>query len=195
MHIPTLTTFLPFLAFTSALPSALEPRQLLPTGQTVRQDVINIHNAVLALDATVQSFTGSPFSVSLVEGTPVLLGVAEIHKVNRAGYVHALAAVPFSMQDSSDVIDTVVSTVDVSIPASTEHLEAKVAAFKEGGLVPTVIASLELLLYDHDSFSDAVLAKTNAGIGEAKTAEGEAAVKNIHDAIQSAIAFFEAQLV
>ena len=56
------------------------PQAILPTGQTVKQDVINIHNAVLELDATVQAYDGSPFPTSLVEGTPVLLGVAKIHE-------------------------------------------------------------------------------------------------------------------
>jgi hypothetical protein len=106
MRISNLFTLLPALAFASVL-----PRQLtLPNGQTVKQDVINIHNAVLALDATIQSYQGVPLPTSLVEGTPVLLGVAEIHKVNRAGFRHALAALPFSVEDSREVIDTVVDT-------------------------------------------------------------------------------------
>jgi hypothetical protein len=105
MHLSALL-LLPTLALSSVLPA----RQLLPTGQTVKQDVVNIHNAVLSLDATVQSFQGSPFPSSLVDGTPVLLGVADIHFVNRAGFRHALAATPFTVQDTRDVIDTVVST-------------------------------------------------------------------------------------
>lgn len=57
------------------------------------------------------------------------------------------------------------------------------------------MASLKLLLYDHDSFSAAVLAKIDTGIGEEKVREGSDAVKNIHDAIQSGIDFFVAGLV
>lgn len=96
---------LPSLAFARSL-----PRDILPTGQTVKQDVINIHNAVLALDNTINSYQGVPLPTSLVEGTPVLLGVAEIHRVNRAGFRHALAALPFTVEDSRDVIDAVVDT-------------------------------------------------------------------------------------
>jgi hypothetical protein len=106
MHIPLLFSLLPSFALGAVLP----PRQLLPTGQTVKQDVINIHNAVLELDATIQSFQGTPLPTSLIEGTPVLLGVANIHIVNRAGFRHALAATPFTVEDSVDVIDTVVET-------------------------------------------------------------------------------------
>lgn len=103
----------PILSLISLVPlvsSVAIPQSVLPTGQTVRQDVINIHNAVLELDATVQAYDGSPFPTSLVDGTPVLLGVAKIHTVNRAGFRHALAALPFTVQDSDDVISTVTAT-------------------------------------------------------------------------------------
>ncbi|KAF2818922.1 hypothetical protein CC86DRAFT_308223 [Ophiobolus disseminans] len=191
MYFPTLLISL--LPLASSLP--LESRQFLPTGQTVKQDVINIHNAVLALDATVQAFQGSPLPTSLVDGTPVLLGVAEIHRVNRAGLRHAVAALPFSVEDSRQVVDAVVSTVNVSIPNATKNLKAKADAFKEGGLTLVVIASLNLLLYDHDTFSAATLLKTNPRIGEAKTKEGADAVANIHNVIVDAILFYGGSLV
>lgn len=85
-----------------------------------------------------------------------------------------------------------IDVVNVSIPAATQHLKEKLAAFKEGLLIPVVIASLTLLLYDHDTFSAATLAKVNPGVGEAKIREGADGVKNIHDAIQSAIVFYTA---
>ncbi|KAF1913104.1 hydrophobic surface binding protein A-domain-containing protein [Ampelomyces quisqualis] len=192
MHLPTiLLTLLPTLT----LSTLIFPRQLLATGQTVKEDVINIHNAVLALDSTIQSFQGSPIPTSLIEGTPVLFGVAEIHKVNRAGFCNALLATPFTVEDSRDVVDTVVDTVNVSIPTSIERLKAKAPAFKEGGLTVTVIASLKLLLYDHDTFSAATIAKLNLGVGAEKIEEGSDAVANIHNAIQGGIEFFAADSV
>jgi len=197
---------LPSLAFAASL-----PRDILPTGQIVKQDVINIHNAVLALDNTINSYQGVPLPTSLVEGTPVLLGVAEIHKVNRAGFRHALAALPFTVEDSRDVIDAVVDTgtyrsiyfsqeligslVNVSIPKSTQDLKAKVDAFKQGGLVPVVVASLTLLLSDHDTFSAATLVKIDQAVGSEKIKQGEDAVANIHNAIADAIKFYAANLV
>ena len=63
-------------------------------------------------------------------------------------------------------------------------------AFKEGLLIPVVIASLALLLSDHDTFSAATLAKVNPGVGAAKTQEGVDGVANIHNAIQDAILFY-----
>jgi hypothetical protein len=200
---------LPLLALLPLTSSLALPETLLPTGQTVVQDIINIHNAVLELDATVQAYNGSPFPTSLVDGTPVLLGVAKIHEVNRAGFRHALAALPFTVPDSNDVISTVTSTgtvcmssarrsilnwqiaaVNKSIPESTRHLKEKLPAFKEGLLIPVVIASLALLLSDHDTFSAATLAKVNPGVGMAKTQEGVDGVANIHNAIQDAILYY-----
>jgi hypothetical protein len=106
MHLP----LFPLLALLPLASSLALPQALLPTGQTVVQDIINIHEAVLELDDTVQAYNGSPFPTSLVDGTPVLLGVAKIHEVNRAGFRHALAALPFTISDSEDVIDTVTNT-------------------------------------------------------------------------------------
>lgn len=212
------------LTLFSVLPTALTlavPQSILPTGQTVKQDIINIHNAVLELDATVRAYDGSPFPTSLVDGTPVLFGVAKIHEVNRAGFRHAIAALPFSVADSNDVVTTVTDTgtspsalllssfpfsrditsqvlthaVSISIPAATQHLKEKLPAFKEGLLIPVVIASLTLLLSDHDTFSAATLAKVNPGVGEAKIKEGADGVANIHNAIQDAILFYTANAV
>ncbi|KAF3042655.1 hypothetical protein E8E12_005359 [Didymella heteroderae] len=180
------------------LPTALTlavPQSVLPTGQTVKQDILNIHTAVLELDATVKVYDGSPFPTSLVDGTPVLLGVAKIHEVNRAGFRHAVAALPFSVADSNDVITTVTDTVNISIPTATGHLKEKLPAFKEGLLIPVVIASLTLLLSDHDTFSPATLAKVNPGVGEAKIKEGADGVANIHNAIQDAILLYTVNAV
>lgn len=198
------------LRFLTLIPAAVSlavPQAILPTGQTVKQDIINIHNAVLALDATIQAYNGSPFPTSLVDGTPVLLGIAKIHEVNRAGFRHALAALPFSVSDSNDVINAVTDTgksphphptvsqrltsaVNISIPATTAHTKEKLPEFKKGLLTPVVIASLTLLLSDHDTFSAATLSKVNPGVGEAKIKEGADGVANIHNAIQDAIVYY-----
>merc|ERR1712029_163738 len=186
----TMQFLLPLLAILPLTSSLAIPRGLLPTGQTVVQDIINIHNAVLELDAAVQAYDGSPFPTSLVDGTPVLLGVAEVHKVNRAGFRHSLAALPFTVSDSNDVISTVTNTVNKSIPAANQRVKEKLPAFKESLFIPVVIASLTLLLNDHDTFSAATLAKVNLGVGAAKIQEGADGVANIHNAIQDAISFY-----
>ncbi|KAF1926000.1 uncharacterized protein M421DRAFT_423283 [Didymella exigua CBS 183.55] len=189
MHLLSILALIP-TAFSLAV-----PQSILPTGETVKQDIINIHNAVLALDATVQAYDGSLFPTSLVDGIPVLQGIAKIHKVNRAGFRHALAALPFSVSDSNDVITAVTDTVNISIPAATAHLKEKLPAFRQSLLIPVVIASLTLLLSDHDTFSVATLAKVSPGVGEAKIQEGSDGVANIHHAIQDAILFYTLNVV
>jgi hypothetical protein len=106
MYFLTLSSlFLLFAALTYSTP-ILD----LPTAQDVKQSVINIHNAVSELDATVQAFASGSFETTLVEGNEVLAGVGKIHIANREGFQRALAALPFNVEDTVDVIDTVVST-------------------------------------------------------------------------------------
>jgi hypothetical protein len=105
MHFSLSLLLLPAIAFCSPVP------QVLPTAQDVTQSVINIHNAVLELDATVQAFQGGSFETAIVEGKEVLAGVAKIHTVNRQGFRRAtLALPPFSVEDTVKFIDTVVAT-------------------------------------------------------------------------------------
>jgi hypothetical protein len=80
----------------------------------------------------------------------------------------------------------VVDTVGVSIPNDVQVLIKKKPAFESSGLTPVVLASLKLLLNDHDTFSAAVTAKSFKGDAEL-TAEGEAVVAKIHNAIQGGI--------
>lgn len=80
------------------------------------------------------------------------------------------------------------NTVTLSIPASISELEAKKAEFEDAGLGGTVVASLELLLSDHDSFSAAVEARFTGS--EDELGAGEAAVETIHDAIEAGIGEF-----
>ncbi|OSS47312.1 hypothetical protein B5807_10004 [Epicoccum nigrum] len=129
MHLP----LFPLLALLPLASSLALPQALLPTGQTVVQDIINIHEAVLELDDTVQAYNGSPFPTSLVDGTPVLLGVAKIHEVNRAGFRHALAALPFTISDSEDVIDTVTNTEH---PGGDAAPEGEAVGVQEGSVDP-----------------------------------------------------------
>jgi len=79
-------------------------------------------------------------------------------------------------------------SVAISIPAGIKALKAKKPRFTEAGLVPTVIASLKLLKYDHDTFSAAVLQKLT--LNAEKMAEATAGVKIIDDALADGIAYF-----
>jgi hypothetical protein len=65
-------------------------------------------------------------------------------------------------------------------------LISKKPAFESSGLTPVVLASLKLLLNDHDTFSAAVTAKAYKDDPEL-TSEGGAVVAKIHNAIQGGI--------
>jgi hypothetical protein len=74
-------------------------------------------------------------------------------------------------------------------------MKAKSDAFKEGGLTTVVIASLTLLLYDHDTFSLATGMKFNPGISRERFQEAIDAVINIQNVILDGILFYTASLV
>jgi hypothetical protein len=70
-------------------------------------------------------------------------------------------------------------------------LIGKKPEFEKSGLTPVVLGSLKLLLNDHDTFSAAVTAKSYKEDPQL-TAEGEAVVAKIHDAIQNGIDVYSA---
>lgn len=79
----------------------------------------------------------------------------------------------------------------MSIPDDVQVLISKKPDFESSGLTPVVLASLKLLINDHDTFSAAVTAKAYKGDADL-TAEGVAVVAKIHDAIQGGIDVYSA---
>lgn len=112
MHFPLfprLLLLLPTLALCAPLATLL-PGELIPTARDVYGDIYNIDTAVRELDKTVQSFQGGPLLPTLAEGVPMLAGGVEIHRVNRIGFWHAVASLPFSVQESTEIIDAVLNS-------------------------------------------------------------------------------------
>jgi hypothetical protein len=113
--------------------------------------------------------------------------VGAIHLANRKGFVDANLAPQFNEADTRKIFNKVVDTVNVSI----DILISKYPKFKESGLAPLVLSGLKLLINDHDTFSAAVESKAYKG-NAALTAEGVAAVANIHNSIQHGIDVYSA---
>ena len=88
MYIPYIATLALAAPFSAA--AALIPRTI--TADTIIQDVTNIDNGVAANKKATQAFEGGNLLTTLVEGTPVLATVAQIHVVNRKGYADAKLA-------------------------------------------------------------------------------------------------------
>lgn len=178
-HLTTLSLFTS-LSFASAL----VPR--IVTADTLVKDIDNIHAGVLANTAATEAYEGGNIITTLVQGAPVIGTVAAIHVANREGFVDANLAPHFTEADTRRIFNEVVNTVGVSIPNDVQVLIGKKPQFEASGLVPVVLASLKLLLNDHDTFSAAVTAKAYQG-DATLDAEGTAVVKKIHDAIQNGI--------
>lgn len=158
------------------------------TAQDVIGDINAIESGVESLTTHVSSYNSGSLATSLVNGVPILVDVVDIHVSNRKGYVDATTASTFSASDSSAIVNTVSSTVAKSIPNSVDVLKSKKPAFQQAGLTPVIIASLELLLNDHDTFSAAVLSKLTADA--ATLAEANAGINRIHDALEDGIAYY-----
>lgn len=161
------------------------------TAQDVIADINAINSGVQTLTGDTAAFNGGNFLTGLVSGTPVLLDVVNIHLANRKGYLDATTAIgKYSASDSSAIVNTVSSTVAITIPNSVDVLKSKKAAFQSAGQVPVVLASLELLLNDHDTFSAAVL--NDLTVDTATLAQANAGIAVIHNALENGIAYFEA---
>ncbi|KAL0253152.1 hypothetical protein SLS55_010605 [Diplodia seriata] len=179
-----------FAAAAAAASPPLTKRIDIITADTLIQDITNIHTGVLANTRATEAYSGSGgLLTSLIQGAPVLATVGAIHVANRKGFADANLSPAISQPDTARVFQHTQDTVAVSIPASVQALKAKRTAFEADGMGAVVVASLRLLLNDHDTFSAALTAKAYVG-NETLTAQGEAIVDGIHDAIQSGIDAF-----
>ena len=186
MHISQVLrlSILALVSTSSALPSVKRS-----TAQDVVNDIYAIDGGVKALEAHVSSYNTGSFPTSLVNGVPILVDVVDIHVSNRKGYLDAITASTFSNADSLTIVAAVEDTVAVDIPNAVTELKSKKQNFDAAGLTAIVIASLELLKYDHDTFSAAVVQKLT--LDPATLAEANAGVAVIHDALVDGISYFE----
>lgn len=173
------------LTLSSTHGSSTFKRQLI-SADTLIQDVTNIHNGVLANQAATAKFEGGNVVTSLVEGTPVIATVGAIHIANRKGFLDANLSGPINAADTRRIVDHTINTVGNSIPNAVNTIVSKKENFVQSGQRGVVLASLKLLLNDHDTFSAALLAKTD-NTDPAVVAKANGVVAKIHDAIQGGI--------
>ncbi|KAI5367929.1 Putative Cell wall mannoprotein [Septoria linicola] len=171
------------LAIASPAPAPIAPRQEVITAQIVQQDVKNIDAGVQSLRKHVAAYNGE-----LLSATPLVGDFTAIHLANRAGFLNAnLRRTKFTAREPTAIVQTVIDTVGVSIPAAVEETKAKKPLFDQAGLSPVILGTLKVLLDDHDTFSAAVSKDLSADLVRA-----QAVVDKIHNAIQSGIDFFSA---
>lgn len=176
------------LVATMIVPAAGSTLSKRGTAQDVINDINAINSGVLSLTAHVSSYNSGVFPTSLIGGVPILVDVVDIHISNRKGYLDATTASKFSADDSIAVVNTVSSTVVTSIPNAVDVLKSKKQVFQQALLTPVVIASLELLLNDHDTLSAAVLDKLT--VDAVTLAQANGGVAKIHNALEDGIAYF-----
>ncbi|KAH7042084.1 hypothetical protein B0J12DRAFT_213638 [Macrophomina phaseolina] len=156
------------------------------------QDITNIHVGVLANQQASAAYQGGNLVTAFVERTPVLVTAGEIHVANRKGFLDANLSPTIDKLGTIRVFQHTIDTVGVSIPSAGQTLKGKKkkAQFKCSGMgTVVVVASLRLLLNDHDTFSAALAANAYRG-NETLTAQGVEVVNEIHNAIQSGIDAF-----
>jgi hypothetical protein len=165
---------------TLAAPLKNLPRDVI-TANTIIADIKGIDKGVNDVRAATANYNGG-----LISTVALVPGFTEIEVANRKGYADAnLRVSKFSASESKAIVQTVIKTVGIDIPASIKELEAKKAVLEASGQAALIPPLLKVLLYDHDTFSAAVSAKLSSDL-----AAGAAVVAKIHNAIQEGIDYF-----
>lgn len=175
-----LTLLLAGLAIASPAPA--QKRDLI-TADLIVSNVEGINDGVKSLQSHVAAYDGSPLSE-----VPFVGDFLEITIANRAGYTNAnLKPAAFNATDSERIVQYVIDTVGITIPAAVQETVAKKSLFEQGESSGLIVGSLQVLLYEHDTFSAALQQKISAD-----QVQAQGVVDKIHSAIQSGIDAFSA---
>lgn len=161
--------------------TAVAQAQELITAQTMISDIQGIDDGVNALTASLNAYDGG-----IVSETPIALDIAAITVANRKGFLDAnLRDTPFNATDTIEIVNFTTDTVGYDIPHSVDVLKTKKADFQATGQDPVIVAGLELLLNEHETFSAALLNKTT---GDQVAAN--AVVQKIIDSLEGGIEYY-----
>ncbi|KAH7354917.1 hydrophobic surface binding protein A-domain-containing protein [Rhexocercosporidium sp. MPI-PUGE-AT-0058] len=167
-----------FLFATTTLEAAVPSA---PSSKLIYSDLVALDNCVLSLKSSIQDYSGG-----LLSATPILGGITAVHLANRKAYTDALLIPNATPSDSQIIVDFVSETLAKHIPESVEILESKKELFEKDQLEGTVVGSLRLLKYDHDTLSAALVEKVDPAV----LPQATVAVKVIDDALDMGIATF-----
>ncbi|KAH6723298.1 hydrophobic surface binding protein A-domain-containing protein [Leptodontidium sp. MPI-SDFR-AT-0119] len=167
-----------FLFATTTLAAAIPSS---PSAKLIYSDLVALDNSVLSLKSSIENYTGG-----LLTATPILGGITAVHLANRKAYTDALIIHKATLSDSKIIVDFVSDTLAKHIPQSVDILESKKELFEKDQLEGTVVGSLKLLKYDHDTLSAALVEKVDPAV----LPQAKVAVEVIDDALDSGIATF-----
>ncbi|KAK4615506.1 hypothetical protein CLAFUW4_09727 [Fulvia fulva] len=161
--------------------AATTPNLIKRDAQAVFDDITGIDTTVRALTAAVTAYTGG-----IQEASPVFNASLAVHAINRQGFADANASPRFTSAESKRIVDHVDDSVGVSIPEGIEVIKAKKPLFDQAELTSLVKATIDLLKYDHETFSLAVGAKLSLD----QVAAGALAAGKIDAVLQGASLFY-----
>lgn len=151
------------------------------TAEDVNNDVTGIDIAVRNLTAAVTAYQGG-----IRQADPIFAAALAIHDINRKGFRDANAAPAFTSAQSKAIVDNTNNSVGVSIPAGVVVIKAKKPLFDAAELTSLIKATIDLLKYDHETFSLAVGAKLSLD----QVAGGAAAAGEIDASLQGASLYY-----
>jgi hypothetical protein len=146
-------------------------------------DLKGLDDSVKALDAAVETYPGG-----IVQATPILVAFSAVHVANRKTFGTCQVIKNLTASDSYTIIDYVTKTLAVDIPTGIKALESKKELIEKSNLQESVVSSLDLLKYDHESLSQC-LAKKESQEQDVQL-KTYVVVKEIDDAIKSGISYF-----
>ncbi|KAF2720277.1 hypothetical protein K431DRAFT_285943 [Polychaeton citri CBS 116435] len=154
----------------------------------LKRDAQSVYDDITAIDTNVRKLTAAltAYNGGIRETQPTFDASIAVHYVNREGFRHAYESASFSSADSKRIVDHVNDSVGVSIPAGLQVLEAKKPLFDDAQVSSLVKAAVDLLKYDHETFSAVVGTKLSLD----QTAPGLAAAGKIDAALQAASLYY-----
>ena len=180
-HILILLFDMHFFKLLALVPLAFAAPVVRRDANAVYNDITGIDTAVRKLNAALTAYNGG-----ILESQPTLDASIAVHAVNRKGFADATASGPFSAADSKRIVDHVNDSVGISIPASVKVLEAKKPLFDQAQVSSLIKATVDLLKYDHETFS----AVTGTKLSADQAAPGLAAAGKIDAVLQEASLYY-----
>lgn len=160
----------------------------LALATAVKRDAQQVYNSITGIDTAVRRLNSAltAYQGGIPQSQPVFDASLAIHNVNRQGFAQANASPAFNSADSKRIVDHVNDSVGVSIPESVKLIEAKKPLFDDAQLSSLIKATIDLLKYDHETFSLA----TGAKLSLDQVGPGAVAAGKIDAVLQEASLFY-----
>jgi hypothetical protein len=148
------------------------------TAQTIMSDVYSISTGCYNLSQNLAGYDGKP-----VIDTPLLGDFFAIQAAYRKGLWDANSRWNnFTAGECNNIVQYISQTIGKEIPAAVNQLNSNKAWFYLAGQQGVVVSTMKVLMYDQDSFINALTLKLGAcNVGAASVAS------KIHDSIQFGI--------